>query len=104
MTETCKELIWVKALLKDMSIDITEIYVYEDNQSTLKLLDHEGVKTRSKHIDVRYHFVRDLKLKKEMIFKYCETNNMIADLLTKPLSGEKIKKFKLLIGLGIFQN
>ena len=95
LTEVCKQLIWFKQLLTDMRIKIKKIKVFEDNQSVLK----DGVQTRSKHIDVRYNFVKELKKDGTMFFDYCETSCMPADLLTKPLSAEKIKRFKNLMGL-----
>ena len=99
LTELCTQLKWIVQLLKDMGVVLRNISVYEDNQSTLKLLDSEKIQTRSKHIDVRYNFVKEIKRLGEMNFYYCDTQNMPADLLTKPLSGEKIKRFKLLMGL-----
>ena len=54
---------WVKQLLIDMNVEIEKINVYEDNQSALKLLDSEKIQTRSKHIDVRYNFVKEIKIK-----------------------------------------
>ena len=99
LTEVCKQLMWVKQLLIDMNVEIEKINVYEDNQSALKLLDSEKVQTRSKHIDVRYNFVKEIKIKGEMFFYYCNTDSMPADLMTKPLSAIKIKKFKILMGL-----
>ena len=82
-----------------MNVEIKKINVYEDNQSALKLLDSEKIQTRSKHIDVRYNFVKEIKIKGEMFFHYCNTDSMPADLMTKPLSAIKIKKFKILMGL-----
>ena len=49
---------------------------------------------RTKHIDTKYHFIKDLREKKEVIVEYCSTNDNIADMLTKPLTGERIKKLR----------
>jgi hypothetical protein len=59
--------------------------MYEDNQSCLKLLDSDKIPNRTKHIDTRYNFAKDLKAKGQMKFTYCASEDMIADILTKPL-------------------
>lgn len=99
LAEACQEAIWLKQLLQDFNIQETEILIYEDNQSCIKLLQNEKSSNRSKHIDTKYHFIRDLFVKKIISVEYCPTENMIADVLTKPLAGTKIKKFAELIGL-----
>jgi len=53
----------------------------------------QGGGTRSKHIDVRYHYVRDAVSNQEVSIEYCSTKNMQADALTKPVCAEGIAKF-----------
>ena len=98
LTETAKEVIWIKHLIDDAQISVRSIVIFEDNQSTLKMLE-TGHQTRAKHIDVKYHFIKNLKEKGDIVFKYCSTNEMIADMLTKPLSADKLQKFKNMLGL-----
>jgi hypothetical protein len=57
--------------------------VYEDNQSTIKIAENAEHHGRSKHIDVRYMFVRDLVEANQFILKYCPTKQQIADFFTK---------------------
>lgn len=63
--------------------------LYVDNQSSLKMLDSERINSRS----------RDLKQSGSIIYVYLSTEEMIADILTKPLSKIKFCKFKILLGL-----
>ena len=84
-----------------MFIDVNIPIVYEDNQSALTLLDTSGVKTRSKHIDVKYHFSHDLKSSGKIFFEYCPTHNMLADMMTKPLTADQLKKLKFILGIEI---
>lgn len=73
--------------------------MYNDSQSALKLANNDQSHKRSKHIDVRYHFIRDV-LRNELIeARYLSTANMPADLLTKGLPG--IKHYKFMKDLGI---
>ena len=55
----------------------------EDNQGCTALAENPMTSQKSKHIDIRYHFVRDLVKSKVMVMEYCETTNMLADALTK---------------------
>ncbi|CAH2102590.1 unnamed protein product [Euphydryas editha] len=68
--------------------------VYSDNQSALRLLEvKEYCHRKTKHIDIRYHFVKDLIKNNNVITEYMSTEHMIADVLTKPLSRIKHLSF-----------
>jgi len=98
--EAVKELIWINGLLDEFGIKFdSPAMVYEDNQGCIKLLMKENVGQRSKHIDTRYFFVRDEYKKKLFEVKYCETGKMIADILTKPLANNLLKRFCEGLGL-----
>lgn len=99
LCEACQEIQWIKKLLEDFKENIDDVTIYEDNQSTLKLLDNECAKNKSKHIAVKFYFIRDLKKSGEIKFVYCPTTNMIADIMTKPLNLVKVEQFRKTIGL-----
>ncbi|XP_055604870.1 uncharacterized protein LOC129753094 [Uranotaenia lowii] len=67
--------------------------------SCRNMLDTEKFSSRTKHIATKYHFVRDVKQKKEIDVVYCPTEDMVADLLTKPLSATPLKKLAIDAGL-----
>lgn len=91
LSEACKEAQWIRRILEDLhQPQHSPTLIYEDNQSCLKLIEEEHFSRRSKHIDVRYYFVKDYIDKGLVSCKYCSTENMIADLLTKPLSANRI--------------
>lgn len=62
------------------------ITILEDNQSCIKIANNPELHGRSKHIDIRYHFVQEKVERKEIIIKYCPTSEMIADIFTKALA------------------
>ncbi|XP_075162979.1 uncharacterized protein LOC142235602 [Haematobia irritans] len=99
LADAAQELIWLRMLFQDIKIDVKDISIKEDNQCCLKLLDAEKINPRTKHIDVKYYFVRELKQTKEIQFEYCPTDEMLVDMLTKPLQRVKLNKFKTMIGL-----
>jgi len=55
--------------------------------------------SRTKHIDIRYHFLRYLVENGDIRLVYCRTNDMVADLMTKPLPSMKVKHFTSRLGL-----
>ena len=69
--------------------------IFEDNQGTIALAQNPGmIRQRSKHIDIRYHFIRLAVNNGEVELKYCPTANMIADVMTKPATRFKLESFK----------
>lgn len=60
LSEACQEMSWLRRLLQDMHHEIVQpTILYEDNQSCLKLIKEENFSNRTKHIDTKYHFVKD---------------------------------------------
>lgn len=62
-----------------------------DSQSCIKMIKSEKFSNKTKHIDVRYHFVKDMLQEGIIELKYCPTEYNVADLFTKPLAGTRIK-------------
>lgn len=88
--EAVKEMIWLKRFLEEMTGSCIKPLLRMDNQSAMKLIDNPVMHRRTKHIDVRYHFVRDEKQKKTFSLEFVRTNEQLADFLTKGLSKEKL--------------
>jgi hypothetical protein len=100
LCETVKTAKWLKRLCSDLGIGDDQIVIFEDNQSSIKLAENQNSSGRTKHIDVRYHFVRDNVESGFIKLEHCGTANMTADIFTKAL--EKISFSKHRRGLGIF--
>lgn len=95
LAEASQETIWIRRLLDDFEEgQPTATIIYEDNQSCLKLITNKWHSNRTKHIDTKYHFVRNLAVKGIINPQYCPTKNMIAHLLPKPLGHIKLKDFR----------
>lgn len=100
LTEACQELSWLKKLMVDLGEDVTSpIPTYEDNQSCIRLVENGKIEKRSKHIATKYFYVRDLQEQQQIILKYCPTEFMLADILTKPLQHLRLKTLREKIGL-----
>ena len=88
--------IWVNHFLYEQRYHHPTTIVYQDNRSAI-LLEQNGTlsSTRcTKHINVRYYFIKDKIKSKEIIVKWCPTDQMIADYHTKPLTGDKFRHFR----------
>jgi hypothetical protein len=87
----CKEAVWFRELLKELGFvqflgDSREVQIYSDNQGCIALAENPEDHARSKHIDVQYHYTRQLVEYRKIKLDYCPTEEMLADVLTKPLS------------------
>jgi hypothetical protein len=70
-----------------------------DNSSSIKLSKNPIMHGRCKHIDVRFHFLRDLARDGIVELRYCKSEDQIADLMTKPLKLEAFCKLKGMMGM-----
>ena len=87
--QAVKEALWLRNLLADLNMDVGAIKIYADNQSAIKLLKNPVLSAKSKHIDIAYHFARERVARKEVIFEYIKTENMLADMFTKTVPKSK---------------
>lgn len=95
-----QEMLFLKYLLGELGFATsTALTIHEDNQSCIKLANNPELHGRSKHIDIRYHFVQEKVERKEFVIEYCETKAMSADIFTKGLAKQQFRALRLSIGL-----
>ncbi|EFN65994.1 Retrovirus-related Pol polyprotein from transposon TNT 1-94, partial [Camponotus floridanus] len=100
LTESSKEAIFLRRFLIELgSNDLSGIIIYCDNQSAMKLTENPVYHGRSKHIDIRHHFIREAIGRKEFHLKHISTEDQAADFLTKGLVKAKHIKCAKLAGL-----
>ena len=81
-----QEAVWLRRLLVDLKENsVGPPVMMEDNQGTIAMAKNPVSHARTKHIDIRYHYVREA-VQKVISLNYCPTENMTADILTKPLA------------------
>lgn len=97
--EASKEAVFLKNFLGELIGGYKSILLYNDNQSAQKLAANPVTHKRSKHIDVRYHFVREVVAKGDIELQYMPTDSMVADVLTKALASPKHNQFVTELGL-----
>lgn len=86
LSHGAKEAIWLRQFVKELNINCNSVRIFVDNQASIKLASNSEHHKRSKHIDVRYHFIRDIVNKKQIALEYVSSKDQLADIFTKPLA------------------
>jgi hypothetical protein len=99
-TQAVKEAMWLKQLLSEMGFTQSQgVVIHSDNQGCIALTKNPAYHSRTKHIDIRHHFIRDRVDAGDVELQYCATDDMVADVLTKALAREKHEKHTSTLGL-----
>jgi len=98
-TSAAQELLWLKRLLQELGYSAGKPVLWCDNQSTVAMTKDPIFSARSKHIEARYFFIRELVEAKEMRVKHVAGEENVADIFTKPLSQERHCKLLKMLGL-----
>ncbi|KAL0433193.1 UNVERIFIED_CONTAM: Retrovirus-related Pol polyprotein from transposon TNT 1-94 [Sesamum latifolium] len=91
ITEAVKEAIWLQGLLGELGIDQKHVTIHCDSQSAIQLAKNQVYHARTKHIDVRYHFVREILEEGGVKIQKIRTTENPADMLTKIVTAIKFK-------------
>lgn len=99
-SESIRELIWLQLLFSEISpLNKNVPLLLVDNQSAIKLMKNSENHKRSKHIDVKYHFIREKFNNGFFNLQFVPSADQIADILTKPLPKEKFLRLRLMMGV-----
>nr|GEX47428.1 hypothetical protein [Tanacetum cinerariifolium] len=85
----CSQLLWMRSQLKNYSFQFNKIPLYYDNKSAIVLCCNNVQHYRAKHIDVRYHFIKEQVENGIMELYFVRTEYQLADIFTKPLPQER---------------
>ncbi|KAL0276778.1 UNVERIFIED_CONTAM: hypothetical protein PYX00_004278 [Menopon gallinae] len=100
LTESVKEAIYLKKFVAELGFpELGDIMIFCDNMGALKLSQNDMFHSRTKHIDIRHHFVREAVKNGKVTVKHIGTEEMAADMLTKGLASPKIIKNSKSVGL-----
>ncbi|GKU92526.1 hypothetical protein SLEP1_g6239 [Rubroshorea leprosula] len=91
ITEAVKEALWLKGLVSDLGVEQNEMMVFCDSQSAIHLTKNTMYHERTKHIQVQYHFVREVISNGDVLVEKISTDENPTDMMTKPVSGIKFK-------------
>ncbi|KAJ9541588.1 hypothetical protein OSB04_028094 [Centaurea solstitialis] len=90
----CAQVLWLRNQLKDYDIQLSKIPIYCDNTSAIAIANNPVLHSKTKHIEVRYHFIRDHVMNGDIELHFVPTEYQLADLFTKPLD---VTRFNMLI-------
>ena len=96
-SEAAKEASYLKRLLEFFDEQSGPVKMFTDNMAALRMIENDGISKRTKHVDIKYHHVKDQIQKKEIYFKKVHTEDNLADMFTKNLSTRKFQKFQGMI-------
>ena len=95
------QILWMRKLFHDYGIPQDTMCMFCDNTSAINFSKYQVQHLKSKHIEIRYHFIRDLVEEKIMCLEFINTDNQKADIFTKRLDGSRFESLHKTIGVGI---
>ena len=88
-TQACKEAVWIQRLMEELSHKQERTTLYCDNQSALHIARNPAFHSKTKHIGIQYHFVREVVEEGSVDMQKIHTKDNLADVMTKPINADK---------------
>ena len=95
----CAQILWMKQQLSDFGLNLTKIPIKCDNTSAINLTKNPVLHSRTKHIEIRHHFLRDHVQKGDCVIEFVQTSDQLADIFTKPLPRDTFYKIRRELGI-----
>ncbi|GJX34366.1 putative ribonuclease H-like domain-containing protein [Tanacetum coccineum] len=95
----CGQVLWVQNQLLDYGFNFMNTKIHIDNESTICIVKNPVYHSKTKHIEIRHHFIRDCYEKKLISVEKIHTDLNVADLLTKPFDGPRFNYLVVSIGM-----
>ena len=99
VSSCCAQVLLMKHQLEDYGLKLHNIPIKCDNTSAIALTKNLVFYARTKHIEVKNHFIRDHVQKRDIDLEFIDTNHQIDDIFTKPLDKEKFEYFRNELGM-----
>ncbi len=99
MTTAVQECIWLQQLLQNIGYEQKQTIIHEDNVSCIALAKNPQEKTRTRHIKVKYHWIRDQLQNGIFKFQAVPTDQQDADIFTKGMHGPQLRSICSRLGL-----
>ena len=99
-TATCTQVLWMKRQIEDLKVQCqSPIIIKCDNQSAINISKNPVQHSRTKHIDIKYHFLKDQVAQNVVKLEFISTNEQVADIFTKPLPKDVFERLRVLLGV-----
>ncbi|KAK2423987.1 putative mitochondrial protein [Trifolium repens] len=96
---SCSQMMWMKQMLQEYNVEQDVLTLYCDNLSAINISKNPIQHSRTKHIDIRHHFIRDLVEDNVITLEHVDTEEQIADIFTKALDLKKFEKLRGMLGI-----
>ena len=104
LSDASRQLVWIRSLFNELGINLSPIPLCGDNQGSIFLASNPVQEKRIKHIDLRYHYIREVIQEKKIELFFLEGSENPADLFTKNLGRIKFAKFREQLGLEFYSS
>ena len=104
LSDCSRQAVWIKSLLEELGFKIPTVPICGDNQGSIFIGSNPVQERCSKHIDIRYHYVRQLIEEKKIELFFVEGAENPADLFTKNLAAPKFIIFRAELGLEFYSS
>ena len=99
MSDCSRQVVWIRQLLGEIGYQLGPIPIAGDNQGAIFISSNPVTERRSKHIDIRYHYIREVIAQGHVEVFFIDGNDNPADMFTKNLGHIKFLKFRSALGL-----
>ncbi len=104
LSDTSRQIVWIKALLSELSINLGPIPLCGDNQGSIFMASNPVQECRIKHIDIRYHYIWEVVRQRQIKLYFINGADNPADMFTKNLGCVKFTQFRSTLGLEIYSS
>jgi hypothetical protein len=104
LSDCSRQVVWMHTLLGELGYHLKPVPICGDNQGSIFIASNPVTEKRSKHIDIRFHYIREVIQRKLAELYFIDGENNPADMLTKNLGRVKFQKFRDMIGLEFLEN
>ena len=94
LSECCKQAMWYINLLKELKLNIYNIKINIDNKAAIYNAKNQSINPKTKHMDIRVHYIRELVKNKKIELNYIKSQHNLADSFTKYLNNTSMDKFR----------
>jgi len=91
---SCSQLVWMKQMLKEYNVEQDVLTLYYDNLSAINISKNPIQHSRTKHIDILHHFIKDLVEEKVVTLEHVDIEEQLADIFTKALDAKQFEKLR----------
>jgi hypothetical protein len=95
----CAQLLWMRQTLKDHGYKLSKVPLLCENESAICMADNLVEHSRTKHINIRYHFLRDHQQRGDIEIAYVNTKDQLVDIFTKPLDKKTFSKLRNVLNI-----